>query len=177
MIKPGDIFVLSGLLTHHGAWTYRQLAAELHVPHSVVQRALDRAEQAGLYSESRRAVHLLYFEEFAFHALRFLAPASLGPIVSGIPAAWAVPPLSERIYSSDEPPPVWPAAIGRVARGQALDPLHPAAVDAAPERPELSELLCLLDGLRAGDARVRGVATDLLSDRLRTFAPARDEPQ
>jgi hypothetical protein len=52
-------------------------------------------------------------------------------------------------------------------RGQALDPLHPAAVDAAPERPELSELLCLLDAIRAGDVRIRCVATDLLSEQLR----------
>ncbi len=170
MVKPGDIFVLSGLLAHEGDWTYRQLAAELRVPHPVVQRALDRAEQAGLYSESRRAVHLPHFEEFTLHALRFVAPASLGPIVPGLPAAWAVSPLSERIHSSGEPPPVWPAALGRV-RGQALDPLHPAAVEAAPVLPELSELLCLLDGLRAGDARVRGVASDLLRDRMRSLAP------
>lgn len=174
MVKPGDIFVLSGLLAREGAWTYRELGNELNVPHPVVQRALSRAAEAGLYSESERAVHLANFEEFALHALRFVAPASLGPIVPGIPAAWAAAPLSELIRSSGvEPPPVWPAAQGRVVRGQALDPLHPAAVDAAPERPQLSELLCLLDAIRAGDVRVRRVATDLLSERLRSLTPSR----
>lgn len=173
MVKPGDIFVLSGLLVHEGAWTYRELGGELHVPHPLVQRALGRAADTGLYSAGGRSVHLPNFEEFAVHALRFVAPASLGPIVPGIPAAWAALPLSERIRSSGtEPPPVWPSAHGRV-RGQALDPLHPAAVDAAPARPELSELLCLLDAIRAGDVRVRAVATDLLSERLRPLAPAR----
>lgn len=173
VVKPGDIFVLAGLLAHQGDWTYRRLAAELHVPHPVVQRGLDRAEEAGLYSEGRRVVNVGHFEEFALHALRFVAPARLGPIVPGIPAAWAAAPLSELIHSSgEEPPPVWPAARGRV-RGQALDPLHPAAVEAAPEWPELSDLLCLLDGLRAGDARIRGVAAGLLTDRLGLRAPSR----
>lgn len=171
MIKPADIFVLSGLLTHQGDWTYRHLAAKLHVPHPVVQRGLDRAERSGLYSERQRAVHIPHFEEFALHALRFIAAAHLGGIVPGLPAAWAAQPLSDRIHSSGESPPVWPAASGRI-RGQALDPLHPAAVKAAPGWPELSELLCLLDGLRAGDLRVRSVAADLLSDQMRSFARA-----
>jgi hypothetical protein len=170
MIKPGDIYVLAGLLAHEGAWTYRQLAADLHVPHAVVQRALTRAAEAGLYSESQRTVHRPHFEEFALHALRFVAPASLGPIVPGVPAAWAAPPMSELIRSSgDEPPPVWPAARGKV-RGQAIEPLHSAAVEAAKKRPELSELLSLLDSLRAGDARVRGVAGDQFKKRLRALA-------
>jgi hypothetical protein len=122
MVKPGDIYALAGLLAHEGDWTYRRLAADLHVPHAVVQRALTRAAEAGLYSESQRTVHLPNFEEFALHALRFVAPATLGPIVPGIPAAWAAPPMSELIRSSgDEPPPVWPAARGRV-RGQAVEP-------------------------------------------------------
>jgi hypothetical protein len=171
MVKPSDIYVLAGLLAHEGDWTYRQLAADLRVPHAVVQRALARAGEAGLYSESQRAVHRPHFEEFALHALRFVAPASLGPIAPGLPAAWAAPPMSELIRSSgDEPPPVWPAARGRV-RGQAIEPLHAAAVEAAEESPELSELLSLLDSLRAGDARVRRVAGDQLTKRLRGAAP------
>ncbi|MBS1882717.1 MAG: hypothetical protein JSS97_07140 [Actinobacteria bacterium] len=40
-----------------------------------------------LYSPDRRWVHLPHFEEFAVHALRFLAPAQLGALVSGVPAA------------------------------------------------------------------------------------------
>lgn len=173
VVRPGDIYVLAGLLANEGDWTYRQLAADLRVPHPVVQRALARAAEAGLYSDSQRKVHLPHFEEFAVHALRFVAPVSLGPIVPGVPAGWAAPPMSALIRSSgDEPPPVWPTAHGRVVRGQALEPLHPAAVEAAPEHEELSAWLSILDSLRAGDVRVRRVAGGQLKKRMRAV-PAR----
>ncbi len=75
--------------------------------------------------------------------------------------------MAEKIRSpSDEPPPVWPYAKGDV-RGQALEPLHRAAPDAAASWPELGEILSLLDSLRVGDARVRKVAGELFAERLR----------
>src|SRR3954453_19562311 len=166
MIKGPDIYVLSGLLAHRGKWSYRSLADRLHVPHPVVQRALARAQDADLYSPERREVHVPHFEEFAIHALRFVAPAQLGALVPGVPAAWAAEPMASAIPSSaEEPPPVWPYARGRV-RGQAVEPLHPAAPEAVEGWPELGEILALLDSLRAGDSRVRRVAGDLLMSLL-----------
>jgi hypothetical protein len=168
VLKPADIYVLAGLVGRDRKWTYRQLGADLHVPHALVQRAIARAGEADLYSEPRRLVHIPHFEEFASHALRFVAPARLGPIVPGVPAAWAAPPMSNLIRSSrDEPQPVWPTAETGSVRGQALEPLHPAAVGAARNDPELAQMLSLLDSLRAGDVRVRRVARDELHNRLR----------
>lgn len=170
MVKASDIYVLSGLLANRGDWTYRSLAERLRVPHAVVQRALSRANAAGLYSPDRREVHLPHFDEFAAHALRFVAPAQLGALVPGVPAAWAAEPMAGAIRSSgDEPPPVWPYASGRI-RGQAIEPLHPSAPDAAEEWPRLGEVLAVLDSLRAGDPRVRDVAEDVLSKMLRDQA-------
>jgi hypothetical protein len=167
------MYVLAGLLSHSGEWSYRSLAERLRVPHTVVQRALIRAEGAGLYSPVRRAVHLPHFEEFGLHAIRFVVPAHLGALVSGVPAAWAADPMAEKIRSSsDEPPPVWPYAQGEV-RGQAIEPLHRAAPEAVAAWPELGEMLALLDSLRAGDARVRDVAGDLFSERLRRSSAGR----
>ncbi|HEX5763148.1 MAG TPA: hypothetical protein VFY04_08505 [Solirubrobacterales bacterium] len=167
MVKDSDVYVLSGLLAHDGAWSYRSLAERLHVPHPVVQRALERAKGADLYSVDRREVHFPHFEEFALHALRFVAPARLGALTPGVPAAWAAEPMVAAIRSSgDEPPPVWPYAHGRV-RGQAIEPLHSAAPEAVENWPELGEVLALLDSLRAGDVRVRKVAGDLFSKMLR----------
>jgi hypothetical protein len=167
MVKKPDIYVLSGLLAHDGGWSYRSLAERLRVPHPVVQRAFSRAQEADLYSGERREVHVPHFEEFAVHALRFVAPAQLGAIVPGVPAAWAAEPMASAIHSSDEePPPVWPYARGRV-RGQAIEPLHSAAPEAVEAWPELGEILALLDSLRAGDLRVRHVAEDLLVPLLR----------
>jgi hypothetical protein len=170
VVKNTDIYVLAGLLAQDQPWSYRSLADRLRVPHPVVQRALARAKAADLYSADRREVHVPHFEEFAVHALRFVAPAQLGALVPGVPAAWAAEPMAGAIRSSgEEPPPVWPYAQGRV-RGQAIEPLHPAAPEAVEEWPELGELLSLLDSLRTGDARVRKVAGDLLSERLRSLA-------
>jgi hypothetical protein len=167
MVKGSDVYVLSGLLANHEAWSYRSLAERLRVPHPVVQRALERAKGADLYSGDRREVHFPHFEEFALHALRFVVPARLGPLTAGVPAAWAAEPMAGAIRSSgDEPPPVWPYAHGRV-RGQAIEPLHAAAPEAVKNWLELGEVLALLDSLRAGDARVRKVAGDLLSRMLR----------
>jgi|SRR5215207_7530720 len=166
MVKSSDIYVLSGLLAHDGEWSYRFLADRLHVPHPVIQRALARAQEADLYSADRREVHVPHFEEFALHALRFVAPTRLGALAPGIPAAWAAEPMAGAIRSSgEEPPPVWPHARGRV-RGQTIEPLHPAAPEAVEGWPELGEILALLDSLRAGDARVRQVAEDLLMGLL-----------
>jgi hypothetical protein len=166
MVKDSDIYVLGGLLAHREKWSYRSLADRLCVPHPVVQRALARAEDAGLYSGERREVHVPHFEEVALHALRFVAPAQLGALAPGIPAAWAAEPMAGAIHSSgEEPPPVWPHARGRV-RGQTIEPLHLAAPEAVEGWPELGEILALLDSLRAGDARVRQVAEDLLMGLL-----------
>jgi len=169
VVKDADVYVLAGLLAQDGQWSYRSLADRLRVPHPVVQRALARARAADLYSPDRREVHLPHLEEFAVHALRFLAPAQLGAIAPGVPAAWAAEPMAGAIRSSgDEPPPVWPYAQGRV-RGQAIAPLHPAAPEAIEDWLELGEFLALLDSLRLGDARVRKVAGDLLAERLRSL--------
>ncbi len=53
-----------------------------------------------------------------------------------------------------------------MTRGLAVDPLHEGALHAARADPWLYEMLSLVDGVRIGDARVRGVAAELLHARL-----------
>lgn len=166
MLQAADIYILAGVLVcDRSDWTYRELAKELGVPHPLVQRALQRAEEADLYSGASRLVHRPNLEEFLVHGLRYLAPAKLGAVIAGVPAAWAAPPMVSLIRESSELPPVWPAADGRV-RGQALPPLHESAVRAAEQQPRLAELLAIIDSLRAGDVRVRKVASEQLAKRL-----------
>jgi hypothetical protein len=167
MLGSTDIYILAGLLaSDHEDWTLRELAAELCVDHTLVHRALKRTEIAGLYRPGHRQVHRANFQELASHAMRFIAPARLGELTSGVPAAWAAEPISEIIrQSGQEPPPVWPCVMGTV-RGQALEPLHPAAVQASHDMPALGRLLAIIDSLRAGDTRVRTVATTALGDAL-----------
>jgi hypothetical protein len=170
MIKAADVYVLSGLLVNDEDWSFRSLADRLCVSHPMVQRAMSRSKGADLYSAKRRGVHLPHFEEFAVHALRFVVPARLGPLESGIPAAWAAEPVVSAIHSSGEdPPPVWPYFRGHL-RGQAIEPLHASAPEAVENWPQLGEILAILDSLRAGDLRVRRIAEDLLSGMLRRRA-------
>lgn len=170
MLHPADVYVLAGLVSfEERSWTFRELAGWLGVPHASVQRALGRAEVAGLYEGGLRRVQRPNLEEFLVHAVRFVAPVRLGELVAGVPAAWAAEPVKRRIRESGELPPVWPAAGGSV-RGQAFAPLHPAAVEASAASPALGELLAVVDCLRGGDVRVRSVAAGLLAERLR--APA-----
>jgi hypothetical protein len=162
VLQPSDIYVLCGLIAADDpSWTYRELAKRLGVPHAMVQRALQRAQEADLYSSESRSAHRPNLEEFLLHGVRFTAPAKLGSVVPGVPAAWAASPISQRIRESGDLPPVWPAARGQV-RGQALAPLHGSAVGAVEDSPRLGELLAIVDSLRAGDVRVRSVASKML---------------
>ena len=168
MIRKSDIYVLAGEVAYGKPdATLRDLASYLELPdHSAVQRAYQRAREAGLMDENG-VINRAQVEEFLVHASRFLAPAPLGPLTAGTPAVWAAEPMADRIRSpAQEPPPVWPSASGRI-RGQELEPLHPAAVAAAGKHPELGRILSIVDSIRAGDLRVRTVAAEELRDTLR----------
>lgn len=170
MVKPSDIYVLAGLLTlNEGRWTYRKLAEQLQVPLPLVQRSLSRAAAADLYEPESKRVHVPNFERF-LPALRHVAPAPLGEVVPGVPAAWAAAPMSQIVVEvGDDLPPVWPSALGRT-RGRALRPLHESAAEASQRNPRLGELLSVIDSFRAGDVRVRSVAEDVAHDLLRVYA-------
>ena len=150
-------------------WSVRSLAAELELPHAAVQRSLARLGETPVYDARRRRVNRTAAEELLTRATPYIAPTKLGAPSRGMPTAWAAPPLSQHI-SGNELPPVWPEAHGKT-RGLAVEPLHEGALRAAQADPWLYEMLSLVDGVRMGDTRVRGVAAELLHARL-AEAPA-----
>jgi hypothetical protein len=169
MLKGEDIVVLLKLTADSPAWTVRALEAEIGIPRSVIQRSLVRLEQAGLLEDRRRRVNVGRAEELLVHGVKYMFPPKRGGETRGIPTAWAAPPLQEKFADSGELPPVWPDPMGRV-RGVALEPLHDSAPEISRRDPALTELLTLTDGLRLGDARVRGLAEELLRARLGSAA-------
>ncbi len=171
MLKGEDIVVLLKLTADPPSWTVRSLEAELGIPRSVIQRSLVRLEQAGLLEQGRRRANSGRAEEFLVHGLRYVFPPVRGGETRGVPTAWAAPPLQEKLADSGELPPVWPDPLGPV-RGIAFEPLHEAAPGISRRDPALTELLALTDGLRLGDARVRGLATELLQARMGSAAVA-----
>lgn len=165
MLNGQDIVVLLKLAGQDEAWTVRSLEAEIGIPRAGVHRSLQRLSAAGLYDLDRRRTNRSQAEEFLVHAVKYLFPPELNGEARGIPTAWAAQPLADELAPQSDLPPVWPDPHGS-QRGIALTPLHPAVPQLARRDPELAERLALLDAIRMGDARIRSLATKLLSRRL-----------
>jgi hypothetical protein len=171
MLKGEDIVVLLKLTADSPDWTVRSLEAEIGIPRSVIQRSLVRLEQAALLEEGRRRVNKGRAQELLVHGVKYVFPPVSGGETRGVPTAWAAPPLQEKFADSGELPPVWPDPLGTV-RGIALEPLHGSVPEISRHDLALTDLLVLIDGIRLGDARVRGVAEELLRERLDSAAVA-----
>jgi len=171
MLKGEDIVVLLKLAAESPDWTVRSLEAEIGIPRSVIQRSLVRLEKAGLLEEGRRRPNMGRAEELLVHGVKYVFPPVRGGETRGVPTAWAASPLQDRLADSGGLPPVWPDPMGEV-RGIALEPLHDSAPEISRRDPALTELLALTDGIRLGDARVRGLAEELLRARLGSAAAA-----
>lgn len=167
MLRPLDIVVL--LKVHVLASPelgQMRIADLLGVSSRSVHGALKRGAASRLYDKNRRAINVSALEEALLHGVRYFMPAEMGGMTRGVATAWAAPPLSALLASSDEPPPVWPHHEGSV-RGIALLPLHSSVPRAVEGDQELYELLALTDALRAGRAREAGLAAEELRKRLR----------
>ena len=169
-LKPQDLVVLLRLVLAPGEMPrYADLAAELAMTASEVHAALERAHAARLVRKERGHAPILLRSallQFLLHGAPYAFPAVRGESTRGFATAHAAAPLRERILQpATEPPPVWPHPEGNV-RGVALYPLYPSVPEAARKNAALYELLALFDALRAGAARERKMASDLLAERL-----------
>jgi hypothetical protein len=168
-LKPQDLMVLLKMSCHRDRlFTYAQLAAELGISpseaHSSLRRAIS-AQLAARTAEGGVVVQRLALREFVLHGAKYSFPATTGSTTRGMPTAYAALPLRELIVQPDELPPVWPQSDGPT-RGIAFYPLYPTAPDAAAKDEALYECLALFDALRAGAAREREIAQQLLGARL-----------
>ncbi len=166
MLGPLDVLILLKIVAKSGeAWTQPELASELSLSQSMVSRALKTAEALKLYSPSRKRVNAKQLEDALVYGARYFLAPKLGGEVRGMLTAWAAPPLSSEISTAEPLPPVWPDPMGD-SRGLLIEPLHPNVPKAARRDPKLYELLALLDVLRVGGARERGLAVKALHERL-----------
>jgi hypothetical protein len=168
-LKPQDLLVLLKMACRKDqSFTYAQLARELGISASEAHSSVRRIFVARLASPSPDGgtiVHREALREFVVHGARYSFPATMGSATRGTPTGYAASPLRELILQSDELPPVWPSPDGST-RGLALYPLYPTAPKAAALDQSLYECLALFDSLRAGAAREREMAQQLLSERL-----------
>ena len=168
-LKPQDLLVLYKAAANPGQrWTYAVLAESLSMSASEIHACVKRAVAAGLanmrgrgdWVPVRPALH-----EFAVHGVRYVWPATLGPVKRGIPTSFGVEPLARHIVAGLEDAPVWAHASG-TAKGPSLSPIYRTAPQSALADPALHRLLALQDALRAGRARERALAKKLLQEEL-----------
>lgn len=169
-LKPQDLVVLLRLsLAREQVPGYAELAADLGLTASEAHAALERARMAQLVRKEQGRPPVLLrdaLRQFVLFGARYAFPAVRGEATRGLPTAYAAAPLRSLIAQPPaEPPPVWPHPKGTV-RGVALYPLYPSVPGAAAKNAALYELLALFDALRAGAARERKIAGELLAERL-----------
>lgn len=163
-LKPQDLYVLLALLSRGGDHaTYPDLATQTGLAASAVHGALKRAAAAGLAMFQDRRPHLLkpQLREFLLHGAKYAFPPVWGTLTRGVPTGYAAAPLNALIAPSADPVPVWSHARGSV-RGLSLVPLYPSVPEAALRDERLYAMLSLFDALRAGQARERNAAQELL---------------
>jgi hypothetical protein len=143
------------------------LADALAVGRSQVSRALTRSAAIGFLHPERTGRRVTYqahgaaLVEFLTYGIRYVFAPSIGRLTRGVPTAHAAPIMASRIHSVVGDTPVWPHPMG-AARGETLEPLHRCVPDAALRHPRFYDAMALIDSLRAGRARDRAVAAELL---------------
>jgi len=172
VLKGQDIVVLLKLAGLRSEWTVRSLEGDIGISRAGVHRSLQRLEAAGLYDAGMRCVNIAQAEEFLVHAVKYLFPPEMKGEARGVLTAWAASPLVDELAPQDGLPPVWPDPHGQ-HRGIAVEPLHSSAPEISRRDPALAQKLALVDAMRMGRARDRGVAEALLSSRLMAADPER----
>jgi len=164
ILKPQDILILLKILAKRDEnWFHHTIADELGISQSEVSQSLTRSRYAGLIDTARKKVNRRALTELLLHGISYVFPQQPGPVVRGIATAYSARPLSSIIHSEEKY--VWPYAKGN-ERGQAIEPLYPAAVSAALRDKDLYELLSLVDALRVGKVREKELAKKELERRI-----------
>ncbi|MGM9491145.1 hypothetical protein [Ideonella sp. YS5] len=168
-LKPQDLMVLLKVSAHPPQrWTYAALGEALAMSASEMHASVKRAVASGLAVAPARGEwspvrpNLL---EFAVHGVRYVWPATAGPVKRGVPTAFGAEPLASQLNAAPVEAPVWAHPDGS-AKGPTISPLYRTAPQAALADPALHRLLALLDALRTGRARERNLAAKLMEAEL-----------
>ena len=144
-------------------FAFRELAEKVGLSVGESHNSVKRLEVARLFQSHQHAANVPALTEFLVSGVPYVFPGELGAETRGVPTAHSGPVLSEVLSSMDMV--VWPSAEGD-ARGLALAPLCRAAPGMARWNPPLYRWLTIVDALRIGRARDRGIARDVLTREL-----------
>jgi hypothetical protein len=164
--KSLDIYALAKLLLEERRRPFAEVAKEIGMSASEFHAAVKRLAVSGLIDQESRKPHCKPTEEFLFHGVPYIFPATPGSLIRGVPTSYGAAPLNALIASSSGAViPVWPDAEGK-SRGYSIEPLHPSAPKAARTDAAFYELLALIDALRDGRMRERQMAREELHRRI-----------
>lgn len=170
-LKPQDLMVALKLASPGGqALSYGELAQALSMSVSEVHAAVKRGRHAGLLGAGEdggdRRPRIAALLEFIRHGVPYAFAPQRGVMTRGMPTGAGAPVLADVFGESAQVPSVWPDPQGDT-RGEAFEPLYRSVPAAARNDPGLYALLALVDAIRGGRARERGIASTRLEARLR----------
>ena len=97
-LKPQDIVVALKLVVRGAAeWTQPELARSLHLSASEVNHGLKRLAACHLFNVRERRVIRAGLSEFLGSGLRYVFPAQLGLLGQGMPTAFSIGPLAQKL--------------------------------------------------------------------------------
>lgn len=164
VMRPQDVVVLLKLVqVRDTTWTQTSLSRELYMSQSEISESISRSSYARLVFDNGRMVQRQALIDFIYYGLPYAFPQQPGMVQRGYPTAHSTAPLSEEVVSDEKY--VWPSAKG-TARGHSIQPLYPSVVQLIQSDSQLYQLLALVDAIRAGRARERNIAIDMLKSRL-----------
>lgn len=155
------------IIPNSESYSVRALSASLALSKSEVSNSLNRCRDIGLIHNDRvsgqpivRSDALL---DFVRYGIRYVFPAKPGPVVRGIPTAFAAPVLAGKVISGGDLIPVWPDAYGK-NKGQEITPLYKTVPGAVKKDERLYHFLALVDAIRIGGPREAKVADAMLRE-------------
>lgn len=161
-LRPHDICVALQL-SLSGKTSFRSLASAVGLSLGETHNAAQRLGVARLISSDLSSTNNPGLFDFLAFGVPYCFPGQLGPGTRGVPTAHSGPALSNLVQQSD--PIVWPSRLGEV-RGASLAPLCKGAPAMKNANPDLYRLLTVVDALRIGRARERGIAEQALREAL-----------
>lgn len=179
--RPSEKMVLSGSHEWEGwedsdeasiavnaeSYSVRALSAALGLSKSEISNSLNRCKDIGLVHTDRQnglpTVRSEALLDLVKYAIRYIFPAKLGPIVRGIPTAFAAPIMEGKVMSAGDLIPVWPDAYGK-KKGQEVVPLFKTVPGAVKKDELLYHFLALVDAIRIGSPHEAKVADSMLRE-------------
>ena len=143
-----------------------EIAQQLGLSQGEIAKALSRLNKAGLVQDKR--VNRTAALEFILHAIKYIFPAEVGALATGVPTAISSPAHEKMVVQTGDDVYVWPSIHGK-KRGQMIKPFYPQLAEAALKDSDFYGLMSAIEILRVGRARERKLAEHYLEKKIKSL--------